>query len=409
MKRLDMADTKKGAASLYVVIFTTILFSVITLSFIRIILSESVQSSNDDLSQSAYDSALAGVEDAKIAVNKYYQCLSQPSLPGCDVYKTGVGGAISGDSIFGGNCEDFKLKSILYQNNNGDSEVKIQESTATGGIATNNTDQAYTCVIINNVVPDYRSTLTSDTRTKVIPLGVGSQNLDKVKKVEFRWYSEINGTVFNSNFYDNSISDNLTAKNQAPIPPVISLTLLRTGSSINVNSYMTAETPDYSTMILRPVDSGGTNSISNTKIKESGLASVENSLFKINCGHDEFACTVNLESDSRGDLFTSGGNAFLIVSLPYGETVTDFAITMYDANDEIINFENVQISVDATGRANQLLRRVETRLDPSDTFFPYPEYEVTLGGTNGDSFLKNFWITNNCWTESGPCPNNDRM
>lgn len=405
MKRLSKSSTKKGAASLYVVIFTTILFSVITLSFIRIILSESVQSSNDDLSQSAYDSALAGVEDAKIAVNKYYQCLSNPSLSGCNVYKTGAGGTISGDSIFGGNCEDFKLKNKILYAGSTDSEVKIQESNLSG----NNTDQAYTCVIVNNIVPDYRSTLTSDTRTRVIPLGVGSQ-LNQVKKVEFRWYSEINGTVFNSYFQDASHSQNLPNKSQSPIPPIISLTLLHTGNDIKVGDYMTAETPDYSTMILRPVSGGGVNSISATEISSAGLATTSQSPFYINCDYGEFACTVNLESDST-DIFYPGfnTNAFLIVSLPYGETVTDFAVTMYDNNGNIVNFENVQISVDSTGRANQLLRRVETRLDPSDTFFPYPEYEVTLSGTGDDSFLKNFWITNNCWTESDTCGNNGSL
>ena len=64
MSRINHQSTKKGVASFYVVIFATILFGVITLSFIRIILSESGQSSNDDLSQSAYDSALVGVEHA---------------------------------------------------------------------------------------------------------------------------------------------------------------------------------------------------------------------------------------------------------------------------------------------------------------------------------------------------------
>ncbi len=404
MKRLNMASTKKGAASLYVVIFTTILFSVITLSFIRIILSESVQSSNDDLSQSAYDSALAGVEDAKIAVNKYYQCLSNPSLSGCDVYKTGAGSAVNPDSIFRGHREDFKLKNDILYPTSTDSEVKVQESNLSG----NNTDQAYTCVIVNNIVPDYRSTLTSDTRTKVIPLGVASDKLDDVKRVEFRWYSEINGTVFNSYFKDASSSNELPKKNESPVPPIVSLTLLRTDKSINIDSYNTAEGTDYSTMILRPVTSGGTNTISPTKIMEAGNAAVDNSLFMINCDHSEFACTVNLGNGSDA-LFYDGGNAFLIVSLPYGETITDFAVTMYDSSDNIVNFENVQISVDATGRANQLLRRVETRLDPSDTFFPYPEYEVTLGGAGDDSFLKNFWITNNCWTENGACPNNGSL
>lgn len=410
MKRFHLTSTKKGAASLYVVIFTTILFSVITLSFIRIILSESTQSSNDDLSQSAYDSALAGVEDAKIAVNKYYQCLSNPSLSGCNVYKTGAGGTVSGDSIFGGDCEEFKLKNDILYRGSTDSEVKVQESTSSGSAYANNTDQAYTCVIINNVVPDYRSTLTSDTRTRVIPLGIASQELEDVKRIEFRWYSEINGTVFNNNFQAAASSNFLPKKNAAPIPPIVSLTLLRTKKDIDINEYMNATNTDYSTMVLRPVSSGGTNTFTKTEIEDAGNANIDNSLKLINCDHSEFACTVNLGNGSDS-LFYEDGNAFLIVSLPYGETVTDFAVTMYkDASaNNPVDFENVQISVDATGRANQLLRRVETRLDPSDIFFPYPEYEVTLGGSGDGSLLKNFWITNNCWTEKGFCPNNGQL
>lgn len=401
MKRLKTAAAKKGVASLYVVIFTTILFGVITLSFIRIILSESVQSNKDDLSQSAYDSALAGVEDAKIAVNKYYNCLTNPSGSDCAKYTAG--------NLFGGNCESFNLKNKILGIT--EAEVKIQESTASGLDYENNTDQAYTCVIINNVVPDYRSTLTSDTRTRVIPLGISGGELDKIKRIEFRWYSEINGTTF-SELYPASDprTDNLAKKSDTSVPPVVSVTLLRTGSSINLDNYNTAETPDYSTMILRPVESGGRTTLSRTDIEEASRADVDNHLFKINCSHGEFACTVNLGNGSDA-LFSADGNAFLIVSLPYGETITDFVVTLYeDAGvDKSIDFENVQISVDSTGRANQLLRRVETRLDPSDSFFPYPDYELTLSGNTDDSFLKNFWITNNCWTENGSCPNNGSL
>lgn len=524
MKHLDKSSTKKGAASLYIVILTTILFGVITLSFIRIILSESMQSSNDDLSRSAYDSALAGVEDAKIAVNKYYQCKSDSSDPTCANYL---------NNLFGGDCESFNLKKILYPSST-DSEVKIQESNSNG----NNTDQAYTCVIVNNVVSDYRSTLTSDTRTRVIPLGVNSDKLSEVRRVEFRWYSEINGTDFkNLGPPSGSGSDwipSLESKGRNPTPPVISLTLLRTGGAIDINSFNNAISDNYSTMILHPVSSTGTNNISASQIEAAGNATVPNNLFKINCEHGEFACTVNLDtyrvseksetfcnqdwvneyqqiygripdgcdsentvsgssvdevknaiqaklnqrsdvvpnsmqfdgalknscelwgvsSDPFGNVpcstqtdkycyemewdaalsrykcarqssftakyrvtyqekglafFEDGGNAFLIVSLPYGETVTDFVVTLYDKNDKPIEFKNVQISVDSTGRANQLLRRVETRLDPSDSFFPYPDYEVTLGGDGDDSFSKNFWITHNCWTEKGSCDNNGSL
>lgn len=399
MKRLNLSATKKGAASLYVVIFATILFSVITLSFVRIILSETTQSANDELSQSAYDSALAGVEDAKIAVNKYYHCMDNPSQDGCNLYTNGSS-TVDPNTLFNGDCEQFKLKGLLYPNSY-DTEVKIQESNSNNGDSNNNTDQAYTCVIIRNTVPDYRYTLTSDTRTRVVPLGIQSGKLNQVAEVEFSWYSENNGTVF-SNLDHNGLFNNKTS---APVPPVVRLTLVSIHDITAAYDDLPGDQNEY-TMVLLPTEGGGTNTISSNEILDTANVEKENYPFQISCTHDTFACKVSL---STAGLFYSGGSAFLMVSLPYGDTVSDFVVTLKDKNGNTIDFENVQISVDATGRANQLLRRVETRLDPSDIFFPYPEYEVTLGGNGDDSLKKNFWITNNCWTEKGLCSNNGEL
>lgn len=382
MQVLDSSKTKKGVASLYVVIFVTILFGVIALSFIRIILSENTQSSNDDLSQSALDSALVGVEDAKRAVNQYYQCVNAS------------GDSATCGSLFGGNCDDFRLKTYLY----GDTypgEVLVQESTS------NNADQAYTCVILANRVPDYRSTLTSDTRTRVIPLGIGSTSLSEVKSVTFRWYSEINGTDFRLN------SDGkLGAINNATTPPTLTLSLLKTGPNIDINSFNNSTSTNYSTMVLLPSsDNSAVNTITQAQINEAGNSDIANTPFLIKCEHNEFACEVELS----GLDFEAGGNAMLVVSMPYGDTITDFALTLQKNDGTVIEFENVQISVDSTGRANQLVRRIETRLDPADIFFPYPQYEVELSGDDDNSLRKNFWITQNCWTENGPCDNNGQL
>lgn len=392
---------KEGAASLYVVVFATILFGVIALSFLRIVLSELSQSSNDELSQSAYDSALAGVEDAKIAVNKYYQCVSNPSGAECARYLNMQSGSTANDgAIFNGNCEDFKIKSLLYPSST-DSEVKIQESVS------NNSDQAYTCVILKNVVPDYRSTLTSDNRTRVIPLGIGSTSLSRVRQIELRWYSEINGTVFSNLNSDMTFSD----KNNASTPPTISLSLLRTGPVFNLDNFNNSTSTDYSTMVFLPTTNNVSNTVSRVNIEAAGNSDNRHDPFAVHCEHAEFACTVtlNLDDGSGVPFFAAGGNAMLVVSMPYGDLVTDFAVTLKDGKGDIINFENVQVSVDSTGRANQLYRRVETRLDPADLFFPYPEYEVELSDGSEDSLLKNFWITYNCWTERGTCNNNGNL
>lgn len=150
-------------------------------------------------------------------------------------------------------------------------------------------------------------------------------------------------------------------------------------------------------------------SLAGNSDKTSSGVPIANTPYRVQCTHSEFACTLTLGTSTSPLSFDTGGNAILIVSLPYGDTVTDFAVTLRNASGDIIPFENVQVSVDSTGRANQLLRRVESRLDPADTFFPYPQYEVELTGTDDESLLKYYWITANCWTNLGTCENNGRL
>ncbi len=392
---LSYSNTKQGVASLYVVIFATILFGVITLSFIRIILSEASQSSNDDLSRSAYDSALAGVEDAKIAVNKYFACMSEPGKTKSDCEYS---------SLFGGTCDNFNLKNYLYKDSLGPdvTEVKVQESES------NNSDQAYTCVILRDEVEDYRTTLSSDTRTKVVPLGVDSSELGKIGSVQISWYSENNGTVF-SNL--NTHNGNLANAQDATIPPAVTATLIRADDNINLSNYNNStDGAHYSSMLFLPTDQDGSeisNEIPNSTIIKAGNSNDANKPFQVHCSHDsDFACTVKLTGLDGS--FSAGGSAFLVLALPYGNANTDFRVTLFDKDNQPINFKGVQISVDSTGRANQLYRRVETRLDPADTFFPYPEYELDLGSNSGqDAMAKSFWITTNCWTEKGYCGRNN--
>lgn len=427
---------RKGAASLYVVIFATILFGIITLSFIRIILSESTQTTNDDLSQSAYDSALAGVEDAKVAIDRYYQCLSSTD-PSVDCKR---------DTLFKQNCQESGDKNViglaqyLYPSYV-EGEVKIQESSS----ATNSAEQAYTCVIISDITDDYRSTLTSDTRTRVVPISINGNKLDNIERIEFSWYSEVNGTVFKN--LDNN--GKFSTLSYATTPPTISLSILATTKNFDINSFNSDSNLNFSTAVLLPssynapdsfkseiLDDGSfpadnkevdkENTISSDIIKQNAQASSGNSSSINNpklvyCTHSEFACTVSLEiteylkavskaggaNDTNWGEYIRNGNLMLVVSMPYGDIVTDFVVRVYEKGEtDPSQFDKVQIKVDSTGRANQLVRRVETRLDPADIFFPYPQYALELTGDSNDPLKKYFWITNNCWTEKGYCNNN---
>ena len=54
-----------------------------------------------------------------------------------------------------------------------------------------------------------------------------------------------------------------------------------------------------------------------------------------------------------------------------------------------LQFENVQPIVDATGRADDVFRRVQSRIDLYGTAFPYPDGAVDVMG----DFCKDFGVT----------------
>lgn len=423
---MKQTNTKRGVASFYVVIFATMLFGVITLSFIRIVTNQAGRSSDDDLSRSAYDSAMAGVEDAKTAINRYYNCLSGG----------GTSTTCDGATLFRDNCDDkIGLAEYLYGGDSGGydgGEILLSEGTTvnTDGTAA---DQAYTCVIISDSVPDYRGTLSKDTRTKVIPLRVGtsaSKSADTISQVNIKWYSTLNQgdsslqSSGNGNVYGyNSDNVQLANNDNRTVPPTISVSfILAKGSQMSIDDFHKASNSGnltYSTMIIVPnsiIEGTPSAEILSDKWANSGNVNNDGDIkahkpIAATCSStSEFACQATLQ----GVNIAAGDTAFLVISLPYEETISDFAIELRgDDGDKVIEFEGAQISVDSTGRTSQLVRRVETRLDPVDLYFPYPQYAIeATGGDDGNAIEKYFWITNNCWysqptkSTAGACANN---
>ena len=69
--------TRKGATSMIVIIFFTMLAGILVLSFASLMITNMRETTNYSLSQSAYDAALAGTEDAKVMLIEYNNCVSR--------------------------------------------------------------------------------------------------------------------------------------------------------------------------------------------------------------------------------------------------------------------------------------------------------------------------------------------
>lgn len=350
-----MNKTKKGAASIYVVVFVTLLLGVITVGFVRVILREARNTTEDELSESARDSALTGIEDAKRAIKKYYQCIADPKGAGCDVASNFqmtdcnfVGGILG--KITAGETDQSKNEVLIQTLDTGDSH----------------TEQAYTCVTVSDESEDYLGKLTPDQTVVVIPLRAG--NMGEIQKIEFNWYSKNNVSAFNF-----STKDNYPVKDTSnlPTPPVISFQYIGEKSG---GGYET------DTLFLNPNDS-----INNAVDFIAGRTTSKPTLVK--CDGDSYKCSYTAK------IINSTTPRFLVVSLPYGTPETDFQVKMKKVDNSIVSFVGVQLIVDSTGRANDMFARIETRLMNADPNFPYPQFALQIGD---GGITKDFWATKNC-------------
>lgn len=428
---------KKGAASFYIVAFSTLILMVIATSFAMVIMSEITRSMNDDLSQSAYDSALAGVEDAKVAYSNYRRCKEARALV-ASTKPEGAGPITCADVLYWVEKEPdscYTVARILGKV--GKTEEKEVElgGTATsdpGGVTT--TNQAYTCVKIDTEVEDYRATLGVNNKVQTIRAAVGDRDTNKVNKIKIAWYAVRNDLKERkrltwSNFDSSKVVFGKIGQNPSGVslPPTLEVQILQTGwPTFNLDDFdkVGDNQTNRATLYLVPteglVSDGDDNSNYNNRTSNNTISPPDvvktndrtqmNKPYTIKCPEDTtdgFYCRATIELPKPIGGGDRSNETFMIsVSLPYQQPDTDFSITLYcDGDDDSCGradgsidaeapgmLKNTQISIDSTGRANDLFRRVETRLETSDTTYAsgYPYYALEILG--GDPVKKNMTV-----------------
>ena len=412
-----MKKNKKGAASFYIVAFSTLILVIIAMSFTAVVVSELTRTSNDDLSQSAYDSALAGIEDAKLAFYNYQNCLEKnasltEAKPNSDANVT------CAEILYHMNHPSCNMvNGILH----GGSEevVSVEESNVVG----NNMQQYYTCVKIDDTLNDVTGSFSSDNIQKVIVPKFDGHSANEIDQIRISWFSDRNmseNELKFTNYYGGKVTYKGIGEDNYSAPPTIYVAMVQTGGIFGIGDFDTTvdDKTNRGMIYLTPVNSktraeigetsnfkgaydGSRNYIGTGGFLSSNRKKSMNLPYGVYCEEGgEYACSVTIKlpkpiGDTRND------ETFrIIVGMPYGApNDTEFSLEFLCASGKTCNTEvghaasdnsvatlkGVQIEVDSTGKANDLFRRVKVRLENSDQSLSIVGPLELLG--NGDDNL----------------------
>ena len=359
-----------GAVSLFIVVFTALLITVVTISFVKIMTKDQQQATATDLSQSAYDSAEAGVEDAKRALIKYR-----------NVCANGGDCAAATKAISSLECND--AVSILgdVASNESNGEIKVQTGDS------NSLDQAYTCLKITLNTDDYAGILDKDG-SKIIPIS-GVSDFDRIK---IEWFSAKDlssldqAVTLTTGAGTPLLSQSVWALNQ---PSIIRAQLIQyktSGFSLSDFDNL-SDKGSNNTLFLYPSKLTLTNvpNFSDNNRKTATVTPTLATCVDIKTTPQTYACSMTIRLPKP--VVSADHEQFLNLTSLYKSA--HFRVTLSDENGKSVKFNGVQPLIDSTGRANDLFRRVQARVETADSDFPYPQAAVDISG----SFCKNFIIT----------------
>lgn len=403
---MDINQREKGAVSLFIVIFSALLITVVTVGFIQLVLSNQQQATTNDLSQSAYDSAQAGVEDGKRALLAYQNiCSTITNDPVADAtacskaYTTIIGG---------GNCNQGVVNTLDGKSVINPGEVSVQQNGSDSAF-----NQAYTCVIIQPQTDDYLGVLPPSS-SNMIPI----KSQSPVTSIQLEWYDS-------SNISNPNLSVSLLPLASIPIsgspaslhPPLYNQTvngwgpnrpsimraqLIQFGSSFSLSDFDNTNVAGQSnanTLFLYPT---GKTGVASNIIDEDSFTGNDprrtpvGSPLPVSCtgtlSGGGYACSVKIDLPTP----IGGGSATTFLRLTALYNASDYRVTLYnsangcDGKAQPCKFDAVEPAIDSTGRADTLFRRVETRVQLIDPNFAYPSAALDITG----NLCKDFSITN---------------
>lgn len=365
---------QQGAVSIFIVIFTALLVTVVTASFIQLMVHNQEQATNNDLSQRAYDSALAGVEDAKRALVALKSCDSNPQ-PNCAGLRSAlVSRGTSDCQILG----DPSVGVVTFTNG----EVTVGDGTK---------NQAFTCVRVTVMTDSYTGNLKKN-ESVVIPLHTDDGTDLSISTVRISWFlsSDIQGSGSKTPDYPASMDLPKDDGVQWPVnrPPLMRSQLIQfQRGNLKLGDFDAVGNNNAKTLFLFPMIAGGNQNFAlDGRLSPASRNTVAPSPCDTTYTKNGYACSVDIDVPPLAG--AAARDAFLQLTSLYNDA--SYRVQLIGSNGTILNFDNVQPNVDSTGRASDLFHRVSARVSVNGgTGGTYADAALNLG----KSLCKDFFIT----------------
>lgn len=377
-----------GFVSLFSVLFFALLATVITVGFIRIMNTERRQALDNDLTQRALSAAEAGAEDAKRALIAYLKA------SGTD--KTDLRAALTGpacNSLFSATTPAVKA-------------VKLPVD----GVIDGDQELSYRCLKVKLDTPDYVGTLSAD-ESQMIPLrATGSYD-----RVQLKWHvisdaedSETDGpadamlNATNPSVPDFANSgENKGKEGQPPSFMRAQIVGVKKTGPIQIDDFNRRDFTVFGRPVvgaggsgqnlvnIQTADSHTNNGINPTTQKSSPVPVDCYNASEAKTKPGEYACTLTLGMPSGAESSDSN-EYFLKLTSIYRKSHFRLALQKFNGTTaNPVNFSEVQPSIDSTGAAKDVLRRIETRVSlPGASALP-PQYTAQIG----NNLCKHFFVT----------------
>lgn len=332
-----------GVVSLLTVIFFMIFISLIVVGFTTMVVADQRQTIDNDLSASALAAARSGIEDGKRIL---LYCQQNPSATGCTE-------AINSQD----NCDAFNGATAAHQlAMNLPVAINNEGEGATGGAT--EYEQYFTCLTIQTKTPTVSTTLSA-----------GTDYIQRLKTVtpftqlKVTWSGD--GTYLDRTGTLSGGWPSLSSWNSSQHMPVIRLQTIPYTSLADLNAVEAATKTVYivpcKTTTCLPV--GGDLTIldmrSGVSTPSGGLrSSGQESIAYADCPAavgTSYTCTVTLSG------YDSSTTQYYVRASALYTTTTKLTLSAADGTGSVL-FDNVQPWIDATGRTNDVFKRVRAEV-----------------------------------------------